>query len=84
MPFNHKLYSALAGVMLAGIYGPAAAQTSADDQQQDNAQQEQVAGDIIVTAQRRESTVREVPFSIAAFGGEALRNSQVFSPTALT
>jgi iron complex outermembrane receptor protein len=84
MPFNHKLYSALAGAMLAGIYGPAAAQTSADDQQQDNAQQEQVAGDIIVTAQRRESTVREVPFSIAAFGGEALRNSQVFSPTALT
>ncbi|WP_231746418.1 TonB-dependent receptor [Sphingobium baderi] len=43
-----------------------------------------MAGDIIVTAQRRESTVREVPFSIAAFGGEALRNSQVFSPTALT
>jgi iron complex outermembrane receptor protein len=40
--------------------------------------------DIIVTAQRRASTVREVPFSIAAFGGEQLRNDQVFSPTALT
>ncbi|WCT73785.1 TonB-dependent receptor [Sphingomonas naphthae] len=43
----------------------------------------EVAGDIIVTAQRRESTVREVPFSIAAFGGEQLRLQQVFSPTAL-
>ena len=40
--------------------------------------------DIIVTAQRRASTVREVPFSIAAFGGEQLRTDQVFSPTALT
>jgi len=43
-----------------------------------------VPGDIIVTAQRRESTVREVPFSIAAFGGEQLRAQQVFSPAALT
>jgi iron complex outermembrane receptor protein len=40
--------------------------------------------DIIVTAQRRASTVREVPFSIAAFGGDQLRTDQVFSPTALT
>jgi iron complex outermembrane receptor protein len=43
-----------------------------------------IPGDIIVTAQRRASTVREVPFSIAAFGGEQLRTEQVFSPTALT
>jgi iron complex outermembrane receptor protein len=41
------------------------------------------SGDIIVSAQRRDSTVREVPFSIAAFGGEALRSQQVFSPAAL-
>ncbi|AHE56141.1 hypothetical protein NX02_22615 [Sphingomonas sanxanigenens DSM 19645 = NX02] len=40
--------------------------------------------DIIVTAERRSSTVREVPFSIAAFGGEQLRTAQVFSPAALT
>ncbi|MGF7149385.1 iron complex outermembrane receptor protein [Sphingomonas zeicaulis] len=40
--------------------------------------------DIIVTAERRSSTVREVPFSIAAFGGEQLRATQVFSPAALT
>jgi len=42
-----------------------------------------VAEDIIVTAQRRETTVREVPFSMAAFGGEQLRSQQVFSPAAL-
>ncbi|QBM75068.1 TonB-dependent receptor [Sphingomonas sp. AAP5] len=43
-----------------------------------------VEGDIIVTAQRRESTVRQVPFSIAAFSGDQLRSQQVFSPAALT
>ncbi|WP_343615547.1 TonB-dependent receptor [Novosphingobium sp.] len=36
-----------------------------------------------MTAQRRESTVREVPFSMAAFGGEQLRTQQVFSPASL-
>jgi iron complex outermembrane receptor protein len=41
-------------------------------------------GDIVVTAERRTSTVREVPFSIAAFGGEQLRTAQVFSASALT
>jgi len=41
-------------------------------------------GDIVVTAERRTSTVREVPFSIAAFGGEQLRAAQVFSAAALT
>lgn len=44
---------------------------------------EAVMGDIIVTAQRRESTVREVPFSIVAFGGEQLRTQQVFSAASL-
>jgi iron complex outermembrane receptor protein len=42
-----------------------------------------IPGDIIVTAQRRASTVREVPFSIAAFSGEALRAQQINSPAAL-
>ncbi|QJU60873.1 TonB-dependent receptor [Sphingomonas sp. AP4-R1] len=42
-----------------------------------------VTGDIIVTAQRRASTVREVPFSIAAFSGEQLRTQQINSPAAL-
>jgi iron complex outermembrane receptor protein len=42
-----------------------------------------IPGDIIVTAQRRSSTVREVPFSIAAFSGEALRAQQINSPAAL-
>lgn len=45
---------------------------------------EPMSEDIIVTAQRRSSTVREVPFSIAAFGGEQLRTAQINSPSALT
>ncbi len=45
---------------------------------------ETVEGDIIVTAQRRASTVREVPFSIAAFSGENLAAQQIFNPAALT
>lgn len=57
---------------------PEGAATSATGSQAGN-----VDGDIIVTAQRRASTVREVPFSIAAFGGEQLRTQQVFSPAAL-
>ena len=39
--------------------------------------------DIIVTAQRRSSTVREVPFSIVALGGDQLRAQQINSPAAL-
>src|SRR5690606_4273036 len=40
--------------------------------------------EVVVTATRRISTVREVPFSIAAFGGAELRTQQIFSPSALT
>lgn len=80
--------SALAAVLAAIAAMPAAAQSDAAAQATAAAPTDPQAdsnplGDIIVTAQRRESTVREVPFSIAAFGGEALRSQQVFSPAAL-
>ncbi|HUD93463.1 TonB-dependent receptor [Sphingobium sp.] len=81
MPFKIQTSTAVGavlGALMIGVSAPAMAQAEAA------APQESVSGDIIVTAQRRESTVREVPFSIAAFGGEDLRKTQVFSPTALT
>lgn len=86
MPFKIQTSTAIGavlGALMIGAAAPAMAQAQAAAPQE-NAPQESVSGDIIVTAQRRESTVREVPFSIAAFGGEDLRNTQVFSPTALT
>ena len=86
MPFKIQTSTAIGavlGALMIGASAPAMAQAEAAAPQE-SAPQESVSGDIIVTAQRRESTVREVPFSIAAFGGEDLRNTQVFSPTALT
>lgn len=67
----------------AGAPEPAAATSSAPAADNAPAAGGAIAGDIIVTAQRRSSTVREVPFSMLAFGGEQLRSQQVFSPSAL-
>lgn len=86
MPFKIHTSTAIGavlGALMIGVSAPAMAQADATAPQE-GAPQQSVSGDIIVTAQRRESTVREVPFSIAAFGGEDLRKTQVFSPTALT
>lgn len=81
MTFNiHK--SVITGALLVGVCTPVMAQTEVAAPQEAPVRAA-VSGDIIVTAQRRESTVREVPFSIAAFSGEILRDTQVFSPTAL-
>lgn len=71
-------FALIAGATLA-FAAPAFAQETAPE-----STAAQSADDIIVTAERRESTVRQVPFSIAAFGGEQLRSQQVFSPAALT
>lgn len=85
MPFSFKTSSAL-GVIAAMIVAmPASAQADQAAPAQDAASPQAIfSEDIVVTAERRESTVREVPFSIAAFGGELLREAQVYSPAALT
>ncbi|MGE4409317.1 MAG: TonB-dependent receptor [Sphingobium sp.] len=82
MPFKFMTSAALCAIF-AGLAAPAWAQSDSGAGQ-DAASGDSIAGDIIVTAQRRESTVRDVPFSIAAFGGAELRNTQIFSPAALT
>lgn len=84
----HPLRSRAVSSGLALAFGlctamiPASAAYAQEAPAEDNAST--VQDDIIVTAERRETTVREVPFSIAAFGGEQLRTQQVFNPAALT
>lgn len=84
MPFSFKTSVAASALIAMMAAAPAWSQTDQGAPQDAAAQPNMLPEDIVVTAERRESTVREVPFSIAAFGGELLRESQVFSPAALT
>ncbi|WP_234792396.1 TonB-dependent receptor [Sphingobium yanoikuyae] len=84
MPFSFKSSVAASGIIAMMVAAPAWSQTDQGAPQDAAAQPNMLPEDIVVTAERRESTVRQVPFSIAAFGGELLRESQVFSPAALT
>lgn len=84
MPFSFKSSVAASAIIAMMVAEPAWCQTDQGTPQDAAAQPNMLPEDIVVTAERRESTVREVPFSIAAFGGELLRESQVFSPAALT
>ena len=85
MPFSFKTSSALGVIAAMMVTMPASAQADQAAPAQDAASPQAIfPEDIVVTAERRESTVREVPFSIAAFGGELLREAQVYSPAALT
>ncbi|WP_256215274.1 TonB-dependent receptor [Sphingobium sp. AP50] len=84
MPFSFKSSVAASAIIAMMVAAPAWSQTDQGAPQDAAPQANMLPEDIVVTAERRESTVREVPFSIAAFGGELLRQSQVFSPAALT
>jgi iron complex outermembrane receptor protein len=84
MPFSFKTSSALGAIVAAMVAVPALARADQAAPQATAPQADVFPEDIVVTAERRESTVREVPFSIAAFGGELLREAQVYSPSALT
>ena len=84
MPFSFKTSCAMGAIMAAMTSVSAFAQADQPVPQDAAPQQAIFPEDIVVTAERRESTVREVPFSIAAFGGELLREAQVYSPAALT
>lgn len=84
MPFSFKTSCATGAIIAAMTSVSAFAQADQPVAQDAAPQQAIFPEDIVVTAERRESTVREVPFSIAAFGGELLREAQVYSPAALT
>ncbi|MPT46959.1 MAG: TonB-dependent receptor [Sphingobium sp.] len=83
MPSEMKTSAALCGLLI-GLAAPAFAQAMEENDAPTPNQAGKDPYDIIVTAERRESTVREVPFSIAAYSGEILRNNQINSPAALT
>ncbi|MGE3141677.1 MAG: TonB-dependent receptor plug domain-containing protein, partial [Hyphomonadaceae bacterium] len=79
---NRTKLSLLLGVCLASpmlIASPASAQEasapSARGVQSD---------EVVVTAERRSTSVREVGFSIQAVSGEALQTAEIHSPTAVT
>lgn len=57
----------LAGVALLAMPGAAAAQEAAED----------ASGDIIVTAQRQEQKLQDVPVSVTAFSSDQLRASNI-------
>ncbi|MGE3143308.1 MAG: hypothetical protein AB7L65_08295, partial [Hyphomonadaceae bacterium] len=44
---------------------------------------QQTSDEVVVTAERRATTVREVGFSIQAIGGEALRTAEVHDASAI-
>ncbi|CAN5191157.1 hypothetical protein BH10PSE12_BH10PSE12_33820 [soil metagenome] len=85
MPFSLKTSTALCAIIASMAAAPAMAQAASAAPVRDAAQEATLfPEDIVVTAERRESTVREVPFSIVAFSGEMLRDAPVYSPAALT
>ncbi|WP_157218935.1 TonB-dependent receptor [Flavisphingomonas formosensis] len=78
----HKRGAQLAVLMLSTAYcGVAHAQDAAPQTAQ--AQDGQAAGDIIVTAQRREQRLSQVPLSVQAQTGEALTKAGVTDSRAL-
>lgn len=72
--FNHISVTALGLALAAAVASPAAAQDAAP-QDSDGPQ----IADIVVTAQRRDSTVQDTSAAISAFGGESLEVARILS-----
>lgn len=84
MKRSHALSTSLLATAAALLFAPAAlAQDAAAPASEPAAQDapaaepEQGLGDIIVTAQKRSESVRNVPVAISAFGGEALERANI-------
>lgn len=77
---NFRSGSALAALLASGLFftGPVCAQpapASGQSEDEQAADEEPSGADIIVTAQRREEALSEVPLSIQAFSGETLEEA---------
>lgn len=70
----------LAGTALTMLPGTTAAQETAADQTDASRPS---PGDIVVTAQRREQSVKDIPFTVNAVGGDDLTNASVTDVFAL-
>lgn len=84
---NHSSSIAIAAALMA-CSSPAGAQVAAQQQPVDAAPQAAPAdqggiGEILVTAQRREQNIQDVPISISAFSSDQLESQSVSSAIAL-
>ncbi|MDO7842313.1 TonB-dependent receptor [Sphingomonas immobilis] len=70
---------AIAAVLLAGSSTQAFAQTTAQPETAPAPAAQPDVGDIVVTAQRREERLQDVPISISAFSAATLQNSGIQS-----
>ncbi|MGK6355701.1 TonB-dependent receptor domain-containing protein [Sphingomonas sp. DT-207] len=65
------------GNLYVVVASPAAASAPAEAQQQETASQEAVDNEIIVTAQKIEESIQDVPIAVSAFSGETLDNLKI-------
>jgi len=75
MNIKHRksLLATLVGLFAAG----GAATATAQDEMQESARAQNVLDEIIVTAEKREASMQDVPISISAFSGDQLEQSGI-------
>lgn len=77
--------SLMASAMLPGLFGGATAALAAEGEAEVEAASPAEAADvIIVTAQRREQSVQDVPASVVALGGDRLRDALITRASDIT
>jgi len=77
--FQARRYLLLAGSALAVAVCPAAAMAQASDKSAEKASPSSAHGDIIVTAQRREEKLQDVPIAVSAFNADTITSRGIRS-----
>lgn len=77
--FRRRHFVTTSALALMGMIAPVSAAWAQSASNDDTG-----AGDIVVTASRREETVSKLPFTISAYGGEQLERANVTSIAELT